>query len=226
MRRRTSATVAGVTLLLYIIIGVAQMIIGRGVVRGQGTAVMLASIASHAGSVRVNALLGLATSFVALTLGVALYGLTREEDHELAMLALMCRVAEGVVGSLPALASLGLLWLASNGSTGVPSESPLAAAELLVKLRGLLPLLGATFFAVGSLLFTYLLLRGRMIPRSLALLGVVASAVLVLLLPGQLAGIIGSPVTSYMWAPMAVFEVVLAVWLLAQGTTVPTHPAA
>jgi hypothetical protein len=176
--------------------------------------------------VRVNALLGLATSFVALTLGVALYGLTREEDHELAMLALMCRVAEGVVGSLPALASRGLLWLASNGSTGVPSESALAAAELLVKLRGLLPLLGATFFAVGSLLFAHLLLRGRMIPRSLALLGVVASAVLVLLLPGQLAGIIGSPVTSYMWAPMAVFEVVLAVWLLAQGTTVPTHPAA
>lgn len=221
MKRRTSAKVAGVTLLLYIVVGVAQMIVGKGVVRGQGTATMLASMASHAGSVRANALLGLSTGFIALTLGAALYGLTREEDHELALLALMCRVVEGVLGSLPTLASLGLLWLASSESTPTPSGSVLAAAELLVTLKGLLPLLGATFFAVGSLIFSYLLLRGRMVPRSLALLGVAASAILSVLLPGQLAGMIGGPVTQYMWAPMAVFEVVLAIWLLVKGTAAP-----
>jgi hypothetical protein len=33
-------------------------------------------------------------------LAVTLYGITRDEDHELAMLGLVCRVAEGVLGSL------------------------------------------------------------------------------------------------------------------------------
>ena len=43
--------------------------------------------------------------------------------------------------------------------------------------------LTATFFAVGSTAFTYLLLRGRIIPTPLAWLGFVASVLLVIGLP-------------------------------------------
>lgn len=81
--------------------------------------------------------------------------------------------------------------------------------------------LTATFFAVGSVLFSYLLLRGRMIPIPLAWLGVVASVLLVVGLPLQLAGFLRGPVTSLMWLPMLLFEVPLAFWLLIKGIAVP-----
>ncbi|MGI8817951.1 MAG: hypothetical protein ACR2HW_02330 [Gemmatimonadales bacterium] len=56
-----------------------------------------------------------------------------------------------------------------------------------------------------------------MIPVGLAWLGVLASVLLVVLCPLQLAGLLGGPVTQFMWLPMLVFEVVLALWLLIEG---------
>lgn len=85
----------------------------------------------------------------------------------------------------------------------------------------------AIFFSVGSLLFSWLLLRGRMIPIALAWLGVIASALLVVILPLQLAGLFGGmmswsvSLTWLIWLPMLVFEVVLALWLLIKGVAVP-----
>lgn len=86
----------------------------------------------------------------------------------------------------------------------------------------------AIFFAVGSTLFSWLLLRGRMIPVALAWLGVIASVLLVVILPLQLAGLFGgsmtwaSSVTWLVWLPMLLFEVSFALWLLIKGIARPT----
>ena len=58
-----------------------------------------------------------------------------------------------------------------------------ALGALLVKVNGRSPNIGAFAFAVGSTLFCWLLLRGRMIPVTLAWLGVVASVLLMVGLP-------------------------------------------
>ena len=82
-------------------------------------------------------------------------------------------------------------------------------------------ILAATLFAVGSTLFSWLLLRGRMISAVLAWLGVVASVLLVALLPLQLVGALTGPVTQFMWLPMAAFEIPLGLWLLIKGVAAP-----
>jgi hypothetical protein len=85
----------------------------------------------------------------------------------------------------------------------------------------------AIFFAVGSTLFAYLFLRGRMIPAALAWLGFLASVFLLVILPLQLAGLFGrgsnwfGAVTCLMWLPMLVFEVTLALWLIVKGVAIP-----
>lgn len=85
----------------------------------------------------------------------------------------------------------------------------------------------AIYFAVGSLFFSWLLLRGRLIPTALAQLGVIASALLVVVLPLQLVGLFGasmswaSSLTWLLWLPMLVFEVTLALWLIAKGVALP-----
>lgn len=85
----------------------------------------------------------------------------------------------------------------------------------------------ALFFCVGAVLFYSLLFRARLVPRWLsgwALVAVapyVAGAVLVLfgLDPA-------SPVNSAMYAPLALNELVLAIWLLAKGFSEPGTGAA
>jgi Domain of unknown function (DUF4386) len=171
MTRRTNARIAGVTFLVYIAAGISSLVLSG---RAQATDV-----------------LSLVTSFSALVLGVTLYAITRDQDPDLAMLGLTCRVIEAVPGE------------------------------------------GAIFFAVGNTIFSWLLLRGRMIPAALAWLGVLASAFLVVILPLQRAGLFGgaanwfSSVTWLMWLPALVFELTLAAWLIAKGVaTPPRRPVA
>jgi hypothetical protein len=103
----------------------------------------------------------------------------------------------------------------------------LALLAMICRVVEAIPGEAAIFFAVGSTLFSWLLLRGRMIPAALAWLGVLASVLLVVILPLQLAGLFGgamswsASVTWLVWLPMLVFEVVLALWLLIKGVAVP-----
>lgn len=222
MTHTTWARLAGVMFLLYIAIGVTQMTVFSGATAGEGMAAKLANLAQHATEVRINVVLGLITCFVALTLGVALYALTRAQDPNLAMLALICRVGEGLIGGMFMSLTLGLLALAT--AEGANAPDPAAAQTLgafVLKARSWNPVIAATFFAVGSTLFCYLFLRARSIPVTLAWLGSAASILLVVALPLQLATILRGSVTYFVWIPMAVFEVVLALWLIIKGVATP-----
>jgi hypothetical protein len=165
MTLRTNARVAGFTFWIYFAAGVASIRL--------------------AGNAPATALLALVSSFSALVLAVTLYAITREQDRDLAMLGMMCRVIEAAPGH------------------------------------------GEIYFAVGSTIFSWLLLRGRMIPVALAWLGVIASALLVVLLPLQIAGFFGgprnwsSPVTWAVWLPLLVFELTFAMWLILKGVAAP-----
>jgi hypothetical protein len=217
MTVRTNARIAGFAFLFYIVVGVSTMIIARGIPGSEDTAERLAVLAEHAPLVRTNMLLGILTGFTALVLGAALYGYTRGEDPDIAALALACRVVEGASVLVPTIATLALLSIAADA----PNDTGIAIAGLLWKLKGWNVTLAATFFAVGSTLFSWLLLRGALAPMYLARLGVFASVMLVIGLPLQLARVFGQPWTWIIWIPIAVFEVVLAVWLLWRGGKAP-----
>jgi len=225
MTRKTNARIAGVTYLLYIAFAFPSMVVIDRATRGEGMVEKFARIAEHATDVRLAVVLSLLTCFTALALAVTLYRITRDEDRGLAMLALTCRVGEGVVSAAFVLATLGLLWLATTTGANAPDgEAAYVLGAFLLKVQVWNTNIGATFFAAGSTLFSYLLLRGRMIPVSLAWLGVGGSALLLLGLPPQLAGYLVGPVFELMWLPVGVFEVVLAPWLIFKGVTAPTTP--
>jgi Domain of unknown function (DUF4386) len=164
---RTNARIAGVTFLLYIAAGISSLLV--------------------AGRPNLTGVLALVTAFCALVLGVTLYAITRSQDRDLALLALLCRVIESMPG---------------HGG-------------------------GAIFFAAGSTIFCWLLLRGRMIPGALAGLGVAASGLMVVLLLLQRAGLFGgasnwsSSVTWLVWLPLLIFELAFAAWLIVKGVAEP-----
>jgi hypothetical protein len=175
MTLKTNARLAGFLFLFYFVVGLGDMYLSN---KATGSA---------AGLGNVTVLLKRVTFVVAVSLAVALYVLTRNQDHTLAMIALCCRVSEGMTVLL-------------------------ASAKALSGVGG-----GGFAYAVGSTLYAYLLLRARSIPVPLAWLGLAGSLFLVVGLPMQLLGLLSGPVTYIMWAPAAVFEVTLGLWLLMKG---------
>ncbi len=137
-----------------------------------------------------------AQNAAAVILALTLFIVTRVEQPVIAALGMLFRLAEGARRALFALAAITV---------------PHAA------------LVDATLFAIGSAFFCWLLLRGRMLPVALAWTGVIASVILVIGLPLQLAGLLGAPWTMLMWMPMLAFEVPGGLWLLIRG--VPPAPA-
>src|SRR5712691_1534813 len=117
MTRRTNATIAGIAYLLYIAADFPSMVLNAKAKSGDGMAAKLANMALHATDVRLAALLSLIGCFCALVLAVTLYAITREQDRDLAMLGLTCRVAEGVVGAASHPATLGLLSIVTVASS-------------------------------------------------------------------------------------------------------------
>ena len=224
MTRTTNARIDGFAFLFYIAVGVTQMVLGAAI-SAPTTAARLALMAEHASRVQAEILLTLLTSVTAFTLAVALYAITRDEDRDLAILGLCCRVGEGMLGAIAPMITLGLLWLATPEAGGAVRDTPaaLVLGGFLLKLGGWNTITAATLFALGSTIFSWLLLRGRMIPRVLAWLGVGASVLLVVLLPLELVGLVTGTVTKIMWLPMAAFEIPLALWLLIKGVAPPAR---
>ena len=222
MSHMANARIAGFAFLFYIAVGVANMVLFGGATGAEGTAAKLASIAQHAMDMRVSVVLGLLTPFVAMVLSTALYAITRDQDRFLAMVAMICLFGAGVIDGIYIPTTLGLLSLATGAGANVSDTSAAyALGSFLLTARAWNPIIAATFFAVGSTLFSWLLLRGRLIPVALAWLGVLASALLVVGLPLQLVGVLPDSVTWFMYLPMAAFEIPLGLWLLIKGIAMP-----
>jgi len=217
MTRRTNARIAGFTFLFYIAVAFPAMVLFGKATGGETATSPLSIISQHTTELRITAVLDLLSCFCALVLAATLYGITRDEDRELAMLAFACRVGEGVVAACP-LATLALVWLATNLG---PSASEVASANslavLLLKVGTWQSLSASVLFATGSTLFSYLLLRGRMIPAPIAWLGVLGSALTAAILPLQMTSFVTGPITRLMWLPVALFEISLALWFLIKG---------
>jgi hypothetical protein len=223
MTRTTNARIAGLTFLLYIAVAFPAMVLSAKATAGGSIAAQLVTMAQHTTEMRITILLEILSGFCGLVLAVTLYAITRDEDRELAMLGFACRVAEGLAGVFP-VTTLGLLWLATNAGPSAPDvPSANALAAYLLKVGAWQTISASLFFAVGSTLFAYLLLRGRMIPAPIAWIGVFGSALLVVILPLQLAGSIAGPIAQLVWIPVALFELTLAPWLLIKGVAAPTR---
>jgi hypothetical protein len=212
----TNPRLAGSAYLFYMAVGISNEVLTSRALSAEGTAARLTRIATYAIDMRMTIILKLCECLAAFVLAVAFYAITREQGQELAMLGLVCRVAEGIFVASLIPNTQGLLWLASvRTGAGVPDVATTNALAAFVMRPG--AAIGAVFYAAGSLVFSHLLLRGRMVPVSLAWWGVLSSALLVIGLPLQIAGFLTGPLTGYQWVPSILFAFVLALWLLIKG---------
>lgn len=225
MTLRTNARLAGFAFLIYIGTAMSSLVLFNRVAGGDGIGATLASIAGNEPLVRLTALLTMLQYVWAVLLGVTLYALTRDQDRDLAMLAMFGRFTEGLMGYFAADNRLQLLSVAKTSVAATSAADAAAAQALGAWILGGHGM-GPISFALASTIFSYLFVRAKSIPAPLAWLGFLSSGVLAGILCLQLAGVLramgwGSAVTWIMWMPLAVFEIGLALWLIFRGVTPP-----
>src|SRR5688572_29957499 len=133
MTRSSTSRIAGATFLIYIAAGLTSLALSTQATGGTGeVSRKLAELAAHPTHVGILVLLAFVQSFSALILGVTLYSLTREEDSDIAMFGMVCRVTEGVIGGLSAAVMPALLFFASGRAANAdPAAVQVLATYLL-----------------------------------------------------------------------------------------------
>lgn len=211
---RTAAVIVGGLFIAGDIAGVLGGVVTAGIL---DEPIDLVRVASHHDRLVIGALCVMAMGFFLAAIPVVMYPILRAHHPVLATGFVLLRGAVETV-TYVATAAAWLL-LAALGRDSVTSGSADAAssgtvARLLVKTQGsIAPDTTAIVFSLGALVFAFALYQTRLVPRWLSMWGIVGAvaylAAPVLSLLGHAAG--------YLMAPLAVQEIVLAVWLIANG---------
>ena len=225
MTRSVIARIAGATLLLYRPSGVAAFLLYEGSL-GRGTAAeRVAAVAAHASDLRMACVLTLANALCALILAVAMYFYTRDGGSELATLGLIGRTVETALYAGFAICLVALISIATSST-----DASVAIDGRLVREIGLsahrVSMAAGFFFAAAHVAFMWLLLRARLAPRFLALIGLVAALVPLVGVPLQMIGATRGFFTPLLWLTMFLFELLFAIWLLATGGRDAEHRSA
>jgi hypothetical protein len=152
-------------------------------------------------------------------IAVALYPLLKKINTALALGSVVFRTIEAVFYTAAVVSLLSVLTLGQQLATApADNRAPIhPIADTLLGMRDHSTLAGVFAFSLGALMYYTLFYRSRLVPRWLSGWGMAAA--LLMMTACLLALFSNSPVTGYtlLILPIAVQEMVLAVWLLVKG---------
>ncbi len=171
---------------------------------------------------RIGLCCSLTGSLSTILLAIGLYAAVKPADGNLAMMALLFRVAEAATGGVGIIIAFSVLQihLAANHANAFSTNQLGALADLS---SGVGTQVSAIFFCVGSTIFFYVFLRSNYIPRVLSAWGIFASLVYAavwlvsLILPQYSATAV-----AFGSVPILIAELFTGLWLLIVG--IKTQP--
>jgi len=181
-----------------------------------------AKLAANDNGVVMTALIEFVWAATGMGIAMALYPVMKKFNPAVALGAVFGRAVENVFIIAATLCLLGLLTVSQEavaaGSTG--PASAIAASNLLLVLRHwAVQFVAGIAFAVGSILYNYVLYRSRLVPRWLSGWGIVAVALAMIatLYAGFTQQFGFTTVNNVLHIPIGLQEMALAIWLIAKG---------
>src|SRR5215216_2595910 len=152
---------------------------------------------------------------------VVLYPIVRRQNEILALGYVTARVIECVFIAVGILSLLTLVTLRQEAAAGADAASLVAVGESLVALHDWTFRLGPGFFVgVGNgLILGYLMYRSALVPRGMAMLGLIGGPLIIASGVGVLFGVIEAPSVWQGLAtiPEALWELSFGIWLTVRG---------
>jgi hypothetical protein len=172
---------------------------------------------------RFGLALGSINALGAVLLAVSLYVTLRVVDKNLALLALAFELVYAAAGAALDLIDYAFLKQQMDAySSGILDAKQLQAiADMHSFLQSAAMNLVVILYGAGSILFFYLFLKAKNIPRILAALGLFGSVLVPLTGFASLILPHPSKLLQLGWLPMFVAEVSVGLWLLCKGIILP-----
>ena len=216
---RAAATTAGVLYIIGTVAGIFSKAVTYFPVHGADDP--LAYAAAHSGAVATGALLVLVMGLSLALVAVVLFPVLRRVDEALATGYLIIRGAvETTTYVVAAIALLLLVPLAETMSAGPGTASPAGVrlGTLVIDSDGA-SIIMSLVFCLGAALFYILLFRSRIVPRWITVWGFAGIPLYVAAYLLAMYGVVGinSSEVNLLCLPLAVQEMVLAVWMIARG---------
>lgn len=216
---RKTAVVAGV---LFITATLADVTSRVALVQPiLGTPVDLTRISTNDHQVLLGAVLLLIGAAAATGIAIALYPVLRKYDEGLALGAVAFRLIEGALYFGIVVCVLLLVTLShESANPGAPNSSAYdVPVALLMAARESLGEVAVLVFGTGAFMYYWVFYRSRLVPRWLSVWGLVAIASV--MVSGLLVVVrLTEPMSTtqvVLALPIAVQEMVMAVWLIAKG---------
>jgi hypothetical protein len=179
----------------------------------------LTKFSAHSNQVAASSFFYLIAAFGSAGIAISMYPVLKESNVTLALGSVIFRAMEAVLYMVAIVSLLSLLTLSHNlTNAGLADLSSLeAVGDSLRNARDLATLLAVFAFSLGAFMYYYLFFQSRLIPRWLSGWGI--AAIILMMTACVLALFNGKPVTGYtlLVIPIALQEMVLAVWLIVKG---------
>jgi Domain of unknown function (DUF4386) len=219
---RRSAIWVGVLYIVATVFPVAALVPWSALVDGEG---ILVNAATHESQLIAVALLNLVMAVAVAGVAFMIYPVLRRVadtgvTQGLSLWYVGTRITESGAFLVGVLATMAFLPLSQEyAAAGAPEQSYFqTSSTVLESTTDLAYALGQSVFAVGAAMLYYLLLRSRLVPAWLSLWGLIAAP---LFLVGSLSLLWtqdpNSTISTVLYAPMALQEMVLALWLILKG---------
>ena len=189
---------------------------------------LLASISANGNPITLGALFVITGALVLAMIPVIAYPVLKKYDE---ILALGYVVFRGALESVFYMASfvswLLLLPLSQVYQAGSPDASNLQVLANVLWETKELQVYGMIVFALGGLMFYYLLFKSKLVPRWLSVWGIIGFIMHLATYLLVMFGFFGptSPISDVLQIPIGLQEMVLAVWLIVKGFNPPAIAA-
>jgi hypothetical protein len=210
--------IAVITGVIFIIATVVPLLASSLVPVLTGTD-YLTRFSANTNRVAAGVLLILIGYFACAGIAIVMYPVLKKWNAGLALGSVVFRSIETAFYMVGLVSLLSLLTLGQQFTTaGTADRTSLQAiGNLLVSIRDNAALVAVFAFCLGAFMYYYLFFQSRLIPRWLSGFGI--AAIILMMAACGLALFSGNRITSYipLAAPIAVQEMVLAVWLIVKG---------
>ena len=187
--------------------------------------------AANGSQVTLGALNELILACAAIGTGIMLYPHLRKHNESLALGYVCFRLFEAAVITVGLVGVLTLLTVSRDfaGAAAPDAAAYRATGTALLAVREWAFILGPNLLlGVNTLLCSYVLFRTKLVPRPIAVLGLTGATLMTLAGPLLMFGLLqlGSLALVLLAAPVALYEMILAVWLIAKGFNAAASAAA
>lgn len=169
--------------------------------------------------VAAGALAYLVMAFASGGIAIAMYPVMKRANAGLALGSVIFRALEAAFYTVEIVCLLTLLTLSQQFITAGTADRALlqTLGNMIVSAREHAALVAVFAFCLGAFMYYFLFFQSRLIPRWLSGFGIVA--IIMMMTACVLSLFSGNRITSYipLAAPIALQEMVLAVWLIVKG---------